>query len=137
MILKIFGAIVVGLFALNTILESCGAAGFLSFPSLPLPRLNHPFWEGLLLTASNPLTILFWAGVFTAKVSEENYRNVHLSVFALGCITATFLFLTGVAGLGSVISTFLPPLTTTVIKFLVGLFLLYFAVRLLWLKKAQ
>ena len=73
--LKIFGSAVLILFGGNIVL---GAFGMSLFPSIKLfSATTHAtiFIQGLLLTASNPLTIIFWGGVFSAQVGENNYVN--------------------------------------------------------------
>ncbi|WP_178025247.1 LysE family transporter [uncultured Paenibacillus sp.] len=125
-----FGSAVLGLFGISAIL---GAFHIAILPSFSLSE-----WSGeenawayvTLLTASNPLTILFWAGVFTSKITETGLGRIDISRFALGALTATFAFLTLVALVGSLANAFLPPRLSQVLNVLVGFVLLAFALRM-------
>lgn len=125
-----FGAIILGLFGVSAILGT--------FQIAILPSLTLPAWGGdedtwayaMLLTASNPLTILFWAGVFTSKITEAGIRRIDVSRFALGALLATFAFLTMIALLGSLANAYLPQQLSQVLNVLVGFILLAFALRL-------
>lgn len=125
-----FGVAVLGLFGVSAILGA--------FQIALLPSLSLSAWSGgenawayaTLLTASNPLTILFWAGVFTSKISEAGVRRIDLPRFALGALLATFAFLSLIALLGSLVNAYLPPRLSQVLNVLVGLVLLVFALRM-------
>ena len=70
-IFKIMGAIIVAIFGLQTVL---GAFRWVVLPSINLfnwINSENCFLEGLVLTASNPLAILFWVGIFSSKIIEE------------------------------------------------------------------
>ena len=133
-IVKLFGAVVLVLFGVNMI------AGALNFSILPNIKLfsevnsRSIFIQGLLLTASNPLTIIFWSGVFSTQVIENGFNKKQLRLFGVGCVLSTITFLTVIAALATIISGFI---TTTIIKLLnicVGLIIIYFGMRLI-LKK--
>ena len=133
-IVKLFGAVVLVLFGVNMI------AGALNFSILPNIKLfsevnsRSIFIQGLLLTASNPLTIIFWSGVFSTQVIENGFNKKQLRLFGVGCVLSTIIFLTVIAALATIISGFI---TTTIIKLLnicVGLIIIYFGMRLI-LKK--
>lgn len=124
------GAAVLGLFGVGAIL---GVFQIAILPSLPLSAWGggENVWAyATLLTASNPLTILFWAGVFTSKITEGGVGRTDLPRFALGALLATFAFLTLIALLGSLANTYLPPRLSQVLNILVGLALLVFALRM-------
>jgi len=90
------------------------------------------FRYGFLLTFSNPLTILFWAGVFGGLIASTQFpSSVTIYVFALGCILSTLIFLTGIAALGKFVGTFVQwPSVLIWLNRAVGLFLIAFAVKL-------
>lgn len=94
------------------------------------PLIESPFWQGIFLTASNPLTILFWAGVLTVKVTEEGLTKTETFIFGLGCVMATLVFLTGIAYLGTLTRCFLPQMGMRFLNGTVGLLLIYFAGRM-------
>jgi threonine/homoserine/homoserine lactone efflux protein len=129
--IKIGGCIVLILFGLNTI------SGVFKISFLPNIGLfsevtsQNLFVQGLLLTASNPLTILFWSGMFSAQMIENHWSQKQLLFFAVGCVLSTLFFLSCVALLGSFLNDFLPLLFVQILNILVGVFLIYFGIRLL------
>jgi threonine/homoserine/homoserine lactone efflux protein len=130
-IVKLIGCIVLVLFGVNTI----SGAFDLSF----LPRITlfsnisskNLFVQGLLLTATNPLTIIFWSGVFSTQTIENKWNRKQLFLFATGCVLATIIFLTTVAILGSILSSFLPQIIVRFLNVAVGIILIIFGIRLL------
>jgi threonine/homoserine/homoserine lactone efflux protein len=129
--IKWFGCVVLVFFGMNTI------AGVFNLSLLPhiafLSDVSQQniFIQGLLLTASNPLTIIFWSGVFSAQVAENCLCKKQLILFGFGCALSSLLFLTLVAFCGSILSGFLPLLFIQILNFAVGVFLMFFGVRLL------
>ena len=89
------------------------------------------FIQGLIMTLSNPLTIVFWGGVLTAKIADEGLQKRELAVFSCGAVSATILFLTCVAALGTAFSTFLPNSVAAGLNLLVGLLIVFFGLRML------
>jgi threonine/homoserine/homoserine lactone efflux protein len=87
------------------------------------------FAAAFLLTVANPLTILFWGGVFGTKAADEGFGPHQLASFGAGAVAATPLFLGAVALLGSALRFTLPPAAPAVLNCLVGLVLIAFAVR--------
>ena len=51
------------------------------------------FAQAFLLTASNPLTVIFWSGVFAAQTAECHYDKSQLRWFGLVCVLAAAFFL--------------------------------------------
>jgi threonine/homoserine/homoserine lactone efflux protein len=84
---------------------------------------------GIVLTLTNPLTILFWAGVFGSLMSSADLADrVNLVGFAVGCVLSTLLFLTAVSALGRYAAKVLHPVWMRRFNFVVGLFLIGFAI---------
>ncbi|MHB8076519.1 LysE family transporter [Desulfosporosinus fructosivorans] len=130
-IFRILGAIIVAIFGLQTVL---GTFGWEVLPNINLfsrTKLESSFLEGLVLTASNPLTILFWAGVFSTKIVEEKLTRKDVYLFGLGSILATVFFLTVIAAIGSVSRYFLPLEIISILNLIVGVVLIYFAFRII------
>ncbi len=129
--LKYFGALVLLLFGAANVL------GVLGINILPGGASTDPALGGnffltmLLLTASNPLTILFWAGVFSTKLAEEHFTRVQIYIFGAGAILSTAFFLSCVALLGSLVNTLVSPSLIKGLNLAVGLVLIFFGVRLL------
>jgi threonine/homoserine/homoserine lactone efflux protein len=130
--IKWFGFLILLLFGINTI------AGVFHFSILPNINMGiqvsaqNIFIQGLLLTASNPLTIIFWSGVFSAQAAENNLHKKQLILFGLGCVLSSLSFLTIIAFCGSILSGFLPVLFIQILNFAVGVFLIYFGIKLLF-----
>jgi threonine/homoserine/homoserine lactone efflux protein len=132
--IKILGCIVLVLFGTNTI---TGAFGFTLLPDLKLfsnATNQNIFIQGMLLTASNPLTIIFWGGVFSTQVAESNFSKRQLIFFGFGCILSTLFFLTIVAFCGSILSGFLPLIIIKILNVTVGGILICFGIKLLFKK---
>ena len=130
-ILKIFGAIVLFIFGISTILS---VFNIVFLPSLSLhntSNINNVFFRAIILTFSNPLTIIFWAGVFSAKLAEENMMKKDIYTFGLGALLSTAFFLTLIALVGSLTRTFFPPFVIQLLNILVGILLIYFSIKLL------
>lgn len=135
LIIKIFGGIVLLLFGANTIM---GVFDYSLLPNITLfknVRGSNVFVQGLLLTASNPLTIIFWSGVFSSQVIENNLNKKQLFLFGLGCVLSTLLFLSLVALSGSILGGFLPDKIIMILNIIVGIVLIFYGIRLLLNKK--
>ncbi|BCG59799.1 LysE family translocator [Paenibacillus sp. URB8-2] len=117
-----------------------GMFDFSLLPAIPIAEGSGSggmFIRAFLLTASNPLTLLFWTGIFSAKMIELKLRSGELLQFGIGCLLATVLFLTGVSLLGHLAHPLVTPMTAKWLNFLTGILFLYFAYRLVvkWIFK--
>lgn len=129
-VFKIAGAIIVAYFGLSSI------SGVFDINIMPHLQLfgnrgsGNPFINGFLLTASNPLTILFWTGVFSTKIAEEKMSAYSIYLFGGGAILATLLFLSVIAVVGSLLKTIIPDsaVLIKVLNLLVGVSLVYFSI---------
>lgn len=129
--IKIFGCIILVWFGISTI---AGAFGKTLLPAIEMfesDGVQNIFLKGLLLTASNPLTIIFWSGVFSTQVVQNQLKQQQLFLFGLGCILSTLGFLSLVAILGSSISGFLPESVIAGMNVVVGGLLILFGIRLI------
>lgn len=132
---RIAGALVLVLFGANML---AGGLGYALFPQVALfsqPTGQSLFFQGLLLTASNPLTIVFWGGVLSAQVTENGWGKAELFYFSMGCVLATVLFLTSVSLLASVFGRFLPSKAIQILNVFVGGVLIVFGAQLLYKKR--
>lgn len=130
--LRYFGAAILLLFGLNIILEVFSIHMLPSFELINSSGLNGSFLKGFVLTASNPLTIIFWAGVFSAKVIDEKMEKKDIYVFALGALMSTFIFLSAVAGAGSLTHQFLSEDLMKILNIAVGVLLICFGLKMIW-----
>ena len=134
--LKYFGAGVLLLFGAANVLGTFG------IDILPGGGAGGPahgagfFFTMLFLTASNPLTILFWAGVFSTKLAGEHFTRAQVYAFGAGAVLSTAVFLTGAAFLASLAKAHINADVITLLNFAVGLILILFGLRL-WLKKEK
>jgi threonine/homoserine/homoserine lactone efflux protein len=125
-VLKIFGGIILILFGLSSIL---GVYGISLLPGLNLnahANSQRFFFTMLLLTLSNPLTILFWAGVFSTKLAEENFQRNQVYAFGSGAVLSTAVFLSLVSFLGSLANAYISSTFIQILNFIVGLVLIGF-----------
>lgn len=131
---KYFGASILILFGLQTLL---GVFGLSILPDINLFRSvssGSAFPKVLLLTLSNPLTIMFWAGVFSSKIVEDGLGRKEMYLFGVGAVLSTLLFMTFVSALGSVAGIFIPEAAMSVLNGLVGLILIGFGLRTVYRK---
>lgn len=134
LMLKLLGGAVLMLFGINMVL---GEFSIRLLPALtPHSDISSQniFIQGVLLTASNPLTIIFWSSVFSAQVIEHGLNKRQLVLFGAGCLLATLSFMTAVDILGLAANAFLPGIVIKILNIGVGIMLGYFGLRLL-LKK--
>ena len=128
-IIKIISSIILILFGLNIILNV--------FRINIMPGLNlnldysSTFIQGVILTLSNPITIIFWGSVLTKNIIEEKFKKKELTIFSVGLISATLIFLTIVAILGIILSNFIPNILSKILNLCVGLLIIRFAFKLL------
>ena len=87
------------------------------------------FVLAVVLTLSNPLTIVFWAGVFTTRIAEGDLSDGDQKTFGLGCVLATLFFLSLVAGVGHVTQRMLPEEVILILNVAVGCVLVGFGLR--------
>ncbi len=133
-VLKILGGSILFVFGMSTILGAFNVELIPAVSLIDLSDSNSVFYRALIMTASNPLTILFWAGVFSTRISEEDMERKDICFFGFGAILSTLLFLTIIAFLGSLTKTFLSSNIIQVLNIAVGLLLIYFSIRMIYKK---
>ncbi|GGA41518.1 LysE/ArgO family amino acid transporter [Psychrobacillus lasiicapitis] len=129
-VVRYFGAAVLVLFGLSNIV---GVFGFSIIPSLNFQAeqsVEAIFVQTLVLTLSNPLTILFWAGVLSTKILEEDFKQKDMYSFGLGAVLSTFFFLSIISILGNFLFIFLEPIVLKGLNVIVGLMLVTFGIRI-------
>ena len=127
-ILRIIGAFALVFFGVNIILNVFGI-NIISGLDLK-PTATSIFIQGLILTLSNPITIVFWTSILVSKIIEDKLKNRQLIVFSVGLVSATLLFLSCVAVLGTVLSTFIPANVSDMLNIFVGVFIIFFGSKL-------
>lgn len=88
---------------------------------------------GIKLTLTNPLTIIFWSGVFGALIGSGKLAGLtNLILFSSGCVAATLLFLTLFSLIGESLMRWLTPKTRRAgaryLDYGVGAFLILFGI---------
>jgi threonine/homoserine/homoserine lactone efflux protein len=96
----------------------------ISHPADPLAS----FAAVLALTISNPMTIVFFASLFSARAIEHGYAKGGLFVFGLGTGMATPLFMGTSVLLFSFIGNSIPPVVTQGLNLIVGFLLVGYGV---------
>ena len=128
---RILGGAVLCVFGLDTAL---GALGVRMLPGISLFQDTMDgsyFLRALILTAGNPLTILFWGGALTAQVAKHRLAGRGVALFSLGCLLATLLFLSAVAAVGGALASVLNETVVQVLNGAVGIALVIFGLRLI------
>ncbi len=127
--IKNIGGVVLIVFAVQLVLNifNISIIPFFQFKNIS----DSSFWTGFFLTLSNPLTIVFWSGVFSIKIIEKKYQQKELIIFSTGAIVATLLFLMAIALLGLAFSQFLSPLIIKILNMIVVIILFYFGLKLI------
>ncbi len=128
---KIIGCIILVFFGLNTILNVFDINILPNISLFSDYKSGNLFLQGIILTASNPLTIIFWGGVFTTQIADNNLTRFQLFLFGAGCVLSTLIFLSGIALFGYFIGSFIPGIVINILNILVGAFLIFFGIKLL------
>ena len=131
---KLIGSLVLIIFGLNIILN---VFNINLIPGLNLkPNTTNIFIQGLILTLSNPITIVFWGSLLTTKIIDDGLKKKELILFSIGLVSSTLIFLTFVAVLGTILSNFIPQTISNILNIIVGLLIIFFGTRML-LKKER
>ncbi|WML33283.1 LysE family transporter [Clostridium sp. OS1-26] len=127
--IKYFGAFILIIFGTSNVVGVWGISLIPSLNFLSKQSMEGVFLKTLILTLSNPLTILFWAGVFSTKISEENMQQKNMYSFGLGAVLSTLFFLTAISISGSFINNFLESSVLNSLNIIVGLVLIAFGIK--------
>jgi len=127
-IVNYFGAAIIAFFGLHTILQGFAVDVMPELDVLAGMGSASTFVQAAILTASNPLSLLLWAGVFSAKITQDKLSLNEAGVFALGMLVSDYLSLNIIAFIGRFTGTFLNSFAMAVLNVIVGLFLIYLAV---------
>jgi threonine/homoserine/homoserine lactone efflux protein len=122
------GPLVLVVFGLSTIMGAFGITFMPAF-SLSIDGTSNIFLKTVILTISSPLTIVFWAGVFSAKIAENKLSKRSLYLFGFGAVLSTLIFTTLVALVGNSMSAAVDPTLQKYLNVIVGLFLIGFGIR--------
>lgn len=133
--LKYFGGIVLIIFGLSILL---GAVGISILPSISAGTdVKNVFLKSVILTISSPLTIIFWAGVFSAKLADEKMDKKDMYIFGMGAVCSTLFFLTLVSGFGVFANAVLNDLLLKILNILVGTVIIIFGIKTMIKKQIE
>ena len=127
--IKLFGAFILIIFDLSII---TGAFNIPIIPSLKLissQSNTNVFYKILLLTLSNPITIVFWVGVFSAKLTEDNMSKKDMFCFGFGSVLSTLVFLSFVSSLGTLLNILLNNFIINILNVIVGFIIVLFGIK--------
>lgn len=134
--LKYFGTAMLFYFGAGITLGSLGIHMIPSFnTSETTGAAANAFIACLILTASNPLTILFWTGVFSAKVVGEGYGKREMIFFGAGAVLATLIFLGLVSVIAGLAQFMISQIVIRIFNGVVGLVLIGFGIKMALPKK--
>ena len=88
----------------------------------------NSFFSAFFLTASSPLTIVFWTGLFASKAIENNYAKNELFIFGFFAGLATLLFLSTAIIIISSFKASMPFFLVSVLNEIVGLILILYGI---------
>jgi len=91
-------------------------------------NLISSFISAFILTISNPITILFFTGIFTAKSVEYNYTKNDLKLFGFSVGLATIIFLGTSVILFSLLRETIPTIVLQMLNFIVGFVLIGYGI---------
>ncbi|MDD4160764.1 MAG: LysE family translocator [Synergistaceae bacterium] len=128
-IFKYLGAAVIVLFGASSILSACGINIIPGFGMPGRGNADSAFLKALFLTLSSPLTIVFWAGIFSAKAANDGMKGRDLFNFGLGAILSTIVFMSIAAIAGTLTGNFLPSSVVVVLNIAVGLALIFIGIK--------
>ncbi|MDT2904257.1 LysE family transporter [Lactococcus lactis] len=130
-LLNLLNGLILIFFGLNLFLSVFGISLINGLPYFKNLLGHNYFLTGITLTLSNPLTIIFWSSVFSKKVSDNDYTRTNLLFFAMGCVLATFLFLSMISILGIYFNHFLPDNIVSILNIIVGLLIIFWGIKLI------
>lgn len=124
-IFKYFGSIVLIIFGGYILISAINSSSSISPDITSILKIN-PFISACLLTISNPLTIVFWTGVFASKTASENMNLKELASFGMGAVISTFVFLSLISVSGGFTKMYINNQIIILLNVLVGLMLVFF-----------
>ena len=134
--LKILGTIILLAIGLLTILSVANRSSFESTIN-SFYKGENVFWYTLILTLSSPLSIIFWSGIFSLKIIEKKYKHFELFCFAVGCLVATFIFLTVLVFVCSYFKFYFPQFVIKLLNIIVGIIIIFFGFKLFFTKSSK
>ncbi len=118
------------------IIKAITSSGIAITADINYTNLLSSFLSVFFLTISNPITIVFFTGMFAAKAVEYNYAKRELYMFGLAVGSATFIFMGASVFLFSLLKEAIPAIVIQILNLIVGFVLIgYGGIRLIKLLK--
>lgn len=127
-ILKYFGSLVLILFGLSMLISLLGNSSPVNSSLAHFSKLR-PFVSACLLTISNPLTIIFWTGVFASKTASDNMKFRELIFFGIGSIFSTLVFLSIISIVGHYTRMLINNQIIILLNIFIGTVLVFFGIK--------
>jgi threonine/homoserine/homoserine lactone efflux protein len=127
---KVFGItgslvlIVFGIIIMKSVFDS----GISNTVDIDSKNIISSFTSAFFLTISNPLTILFFTSVFTAKTVEYNYTKRNLNLFGFSVGLATVIFLGSSVMVFSLLRESIPAIVLKILNGIVGFALVCYGI---------
>ncbi len=131
---KFFGIAILALFGLNMIISGLHISTLLPDYHITLNGGENYFIQAVLLTVSNPLTLVFWTGVFSVQLAKQHIEGISAVLFGCGCVLSTVFFLTVIAAVGNWAQYLFTGAVMDVLNIAVGLIMMYFSGKLYFKK---
>lgn len=135
--MKLFGAVIMVCFGFYIILSSLGVQLLPTMTVANVGSKDSIILTVFIITIANPMTVLYWTGVFATQIIEKKMHTKDLWIFGFGAVATTAIALTLVAAVGSGLKVFVGPTVLTVLNVFVGIVLVVFGVKLLDKKKEK
>ncbi len=134
-IFSLLGPVVIVVFGIIILLHAGHDTSVHSVGNFMSMNPLQSFLTVMIATLINPLTIIFYLGLFTTKISERNYSKKEIWIFGLSVGFATLMFMTVSVLLVSIIKDILSAEITNILNLLVGIVLVVYGARRLILKE--
>ena len=131
---KFLGIAILALFGLNMVISGLHISTLLPDSHIPINRGENYFIQAVLLTISNPLTLVFWTGVFSIQLTKQDIKGISAVLFGCGCVLSTVFFLTAIATVGNWAQYLFTGAVMDALNIAVGLVMLYFSGKLYFKK---
>jgi threonine/homoserine/homoserine lactone efflux protein len=127
---KYVGGVILMIFGTN-ILLSCFNYAIIPSINVNINNFHSIFLQGIIITLSDPLTIIFWGGVFSGKISNEKYTKTQLFMFGIGCILSTIISLSIIAIIGNFVKIFLTEIIIKILNIIIGIVIIIFGIKMI------
>jgi threonine/homoserine/homoserine lactone efflux protein len=133
-IFKYLGCFVLIIFGLNIIF---GIFNITIIPNIKIKNIDifeNIFIRGLIINLSNPLVIIFWGGIFSGKIANNNYNKKQIYLFSIGCLLSTIIVFSMIVLIGNFIKIILSAILMKILNGIVEIVIIIIGIKMV-LKK--